>query len=137
MKKFKMPGILSGMLFTLAWGCAEPQFLEDVEQSGSSSTMKLRPFQSYLVTYQEEVITVKPRVRLGILGKATNDYQEAPILTKYEKCRVIAVHDSTGSFRIEKQFIDGTYDGNAYPPENLGFPKTTEIQKSKQDIDNG
>ncbi|MBN8706958.1 MAG: hypothetical protein LCH54_13035 [Bacteroidetes bacterium] len=136
MTKMLLPGICLGSLLFILAGCAEPKYLEEGDSINSSSKTKLRPTQGYLLSYQEEVISVKPRIRAGLLGKTSGDYQDAPILTRYEKSQVSGAFDGKGTYRIDQLFIDGTYDGNAFPPSKQGNPGPDEIQKSQNDIDN-
>ncbi len=129
-----MPGILSGILFILAWGCAEPHFAETTESINLSGP-KLRPYQSYQMAYTAEEYVFEPRVKGNRLGKISGDYESAPILAGYEKSVVVSKFDSLGNFTIDKTFTDGTYEGNYYIPEKLGKSGEDEIKKSADQVE--
>lgn len=105
MPKMLLPGICLGSLILVLAGCAEPpQLMEEGEKSVTNFT--LRPQQSYILSYTEESFTFEARVKYGMLGKTSDDFEAVPILSNYEKTTNTEKWDSTGEFFFDKSFID-------------------------------
>ncbi|NUQ82703.1 MAG: hypothetical protein HUU10_13920 [Bacteroidetes bacterium] len=130
MKKNRLFGLQILALGMLVSACVEPKFAEETAQTDRNAGVRLRPSQAYAAFYEEEVLSVKPRIRGSILAKGASE-AEAPILTRYEKAMVVENWDSTGRFSYEKTFVDGTYEGKAFAPSKRGEPGPGEIKESE------